>query len=176
VARAPATDTEFIKFAETMRQRNVPVNLLGAGDVIQIGEITISVVWPPLNDSLEAPSRNNDSMVLRIDYVNRSIVMTGDIEREAEEVILNSGVPLQSDVVKVPHHGSKTSSTAGFVHATQPCLAVISVGLHSMFGHPRPEVVERWRAGGAEVMTTGQNGTITVSTDGKDLLIDTFIK
>jgi competence protein ComEC len=69
-----------------------------------------------------------------------------------------------------------TSSTQAFVSATHPRLAIISVGLTSMFGHPRPEVVDRWRASGAEVMTTGKRGTITVSTDGKDLRVETFIQ
>ena len=81
---------------------------------------------------------------------------------------------LASDVVKVAHHGSKTSSTENFVTATRPSLAVISVGLTSPFGHPRPEVLERWRRNGALTLTTGERGTITVSTDGHDLKVQTF--
>jgi competence protein ComEC len=83
---------------------------------------------------------------------------------------------LASDVVKVAHHGSKTSSTQNFVTATSPSLAVIPVGLTSPFGHPRPEIVERWRNAGAQVMTTGQRGTISISTDGQDLKVETFIE
>jgi len=79
-------------------------------------------------------------------------------------------------VVKVAHHGSRTSSTGAFVDATRPDLAVISVGLTSVFGHPHPEVVERWRASGAVVMTTGARGTVTVSTDGRDLRVTSFVK
>jgi len=82
---------------------------------------------------------------------------------------------LGSNVVKVAHHGSKTSSTDAFVAATHPSLAVISVGRTSMFGHPHKEVIERWLASGAEVMTTGQRGTISVTSNGKDLQIKTFI-
>ena len=81
-----------------------------------------------------------------------------------------------SDVVKVAHHGSKTSSTEAFVAATHARLAIISVGLTSPFGHPRPEVVERWRASGAQILTTGERGTITISTDGHDLKVETFVK
>ncbi len=90
--------------------------------------------------------------------------------------MLSTPQDLRSDVVKVPHHGSKTSSTESFVTRTHPQFAVISVGLHSVFGHPRKEVVERWRVGGAEVMTTGLSGTITISTDGEDLKIDSFVR
>ena len=85
-----------------------------------------------------------------------------------------TGVP--SDAVKVGHHGSRTSSTEGFVNASRPALAVVSVGQDSPYGHPHPEVLERWRASGAQVLTTGQRGTITVSTDGDDLKVETFVK
>jgi competence protein ComEC len=102
--------------------------------------------------------------------------MTGDVEKEGEAAILNSKSDLRSDVVKVPHHGSRTSSTESFVAATHPRLAVISVGLTSIFGHPSQQVVERWRASGAEVLTTGRRGTITVTTDGRNLKVDSFIR
>ena len=77
--------------------------------------------------------------------------------------------------MKVAHHGSRTSSTAGFVEVTGAQLAIISVGRRSMFGHPNKEVVERWQAKGAAVMTTGMNGTITIVTDGKSLRVRTFV-
>jgi beta-lactamase superfamily II metal-dependent hydrolase len=69
-----------------------------------------------------------------------------------------------------------TSSTAEFVHATGPALAVVSVGRDSAYGHPHPEVLRRWRAAGAQVLTTGESGTVTVSTDGEDLRVETFVK
>ncbi|HLM25050.1 MAG TPA: hypothetical protein VK274_08330, partial [Pyrinomonadaceae bacterium] len=82
---------------------------------------------------------------------------------------------LRSDVVKVPHHGSKTSSTDAFVLASKPTFAIISVGRQSMFGHPHKEVVDRWQAKGATILTTGNCGTITVATDGKDLTLKTLV-
>src|SRR5438046_5325021 len=99
----------------------------------------------------------------------RAFLLTGDIEKEGEAAVLKEGAELHSDVVKVAHHGSRTSSTEGLVAATRPSLAIISVGRTSIFGHPNKDVVERWRASGAEVMTTGQWGTITVTTDGRTL-------
>jgi competence protein ComEC len=111
-----------------------------------------------------------------VSYGNRSILMTGDIERAAERAIRASTSQrdpneLTADVVKVPHHGSRTSSTAAFIAATHAQIAVISVGQTSMFGHPHREVVERWRVSGAQVLTTGQCGTITVTTDGTNLTV-----
>jgi competence protein ComEC len=75
----------------------------------------------------------------------------------------------------VAHHGSKTSSTDAFVAVTKPDYAIISVGQDSMFGHPHAEVVERWKESGAEVLTTGKCGTITVTTNGTDLSVTEFV-
>ncbi|MDQ3803899.1 MAG: hypothetical protein M3416_08745 [Acidobacteriota bacterium] len=70
---------------------------------------------------------------------------------------------------------TRTSSTQTFIDATRPALAVIPVGLDSPHGHPHPAVVGRWRAAGAQVLTTGERGTITVSTDGEDLRVETYV-
>ena len=104
------------------------------------------------------------------------MLLTGDVERVAETAILEEKEDLRADVVKVAHHGSKTSSTAGFVRATGARIAIISVGQTSVFGHPNRDVVERWKASGAEVLTTGSRGTITVSTNGRDLQWETFLQ
>jgi competence protein ComEC len=114
--------------------------------------------------------------VLRLQFGERSILLTGDIERLAEAAMLSAHSSLPVDVVKVAHHGSKTSSTDGFVSATCPKFAIISVGQNSMFGHPHREVVERWQNKGAEVLTTGKSGMITVTTDGNDLRLEAFVK
>ena len=111
----------------------------------------------------------------RFVYGSRAFLLTGDIERQAESALLNNGGTLAADLVKVAHHGSRTSSTPGFIEAAQAEYAVFSVGRNSPFGHPHPDVVERWRTSGAEVMTTGERGTISVSTDGKDLVVSQFL-
>ncbi len=154
----------------------MPVYKVGRGDVFSFGATTLQVLWPLRADNPDAPSANNDSVVLRVRYGQRTFLLTGDIEKEAEAALVSNENELASDVVKVAHHGSKTSSTQMFVDATRPKLAIISVGLTSPFGHPRPEIVERWRASGAEVLTTGRRGTITVSTDGVDLQTETFVR
>ena len=175
VARTPDDDPEYAKFAATLREQNIPVSVIGAGDELRFGGVTLSVVWPMLTDDANAPSRNNDSVVLRLRLGERIILMTGDVEKSGEGAMLNSKTDLSSDIVKVAHHGSKTSSTDAFVAATHPHLAIISVGPTSVFGHPNKEVVERWRASGAEVMTTGRRGTITVSTEGRDLRVEALV-
>ena len=150
------------------------MQVVQAGDVLRFGRVEIDVLWPP-HASNDAPSRNNDSVVLRIRFGARTFLLTGDIERPTEH-LLSAPDSVRADVVKVPHHGSRTSSSEAFVAAVQPKLAVISVGQKSMFGHPHPEVVERWKVVGAEVLTTGRSGMITVMTDGINLRVEKFVK
>ena len=169
VARSPANDPEYAKFAQTVAATRTQLVTIQTGDLIRYGDVEIQVLWPPAAAEANEPSRNNDSIVLRLSFGKRSILMTGDIEKSAEGALLNAASDLRADVVKVPHHGSKSSSTMPFVAAIQPKFAIISVGQNSMFGHPHREVVERWQASGAQVLTTGTCGTITVTTSGTDL-------
>lgn len=156
-------------------KEGVPVLMIGRGDTLRFGSVIAEVLWPMPGESVDAPSNNDDSVVLRLRMGERTILMTGDIERKSEAALVATrDQRLLSDVVKVAHHGSKTSSTEAFVAATRPKLAIISVGLDSPFGHPRPEVLERWGASGAQIMTTGERGTITISTDGHDLKVETL--
>jgi competence protein ComEC len=172
IARAPEDDPEFAKFAETLKQTNTPAATLQAGDVIHFGDVELSVLWPPTGGET---STNNDSVVLRLKFGERAILLTGDVEKQAERSLVASGQTLRADVVKVPHHGSRSSSTEDFVRATAAQFAIVSVGRNSMFGHPHKEVVQRWQAGGATVLTTGECGTISITTNGTDLLLKRFI-
>lgn len=176
VARTPYADPEFAKFYETTTAKGIPINVIGAGDTLRFAGITVNLLWPHARENPAARSRNNDSIVLRLQFGARTILLTGDIESAAEATILEGKPELRVDAVKVAHHGSRTSSTDAFVSATQPRFAIISVGQNSMFGHPHREVVERWQNKGAEVLTTGKSGMITVTTDGKDLRLETFVR
>lgn len=182
VARMPVNDAEYAEFAATLKEQGVPVTLIGAGDQLQFGTTKASVLWPPPSRSVQAKSFNDDSIVLRLEFGTQSILLAADIESVGETALIASLELIQGEselrveVVKVAHHGSKTSSMESFVNAARPKFAVISVGRDSMFGHPHASVVERWRAIGAEILTTGQSGTITVTTDGQDLVVETFAK
>lgn len=166
VGRAPATDPEFARFSQSLTHTHLLK--VQAGDVIRFGEVEAHVLWPPPHG---VNSSNDESVVLKLKFRDRSILLTGDIEKKAEGELRED---LRVDVVKVPHHGSKTSSTGAFVNATSPRFAIISVGQDSMFGHPHAEVVERWKQAGAEVLTTGNHGMISVTTNGTDLRLEKF--
>lgn len=171
VARSPVNDPEYAKFARTLSATKTHVATIQAGDLIRFDDVQIEVLWPPAAIHANEPSRNNDSVVLRITFGRRSLLLTGDIEKSGEKALVASGRELRADVVKVPHHGSRSSSTLPFVTATAARFAIVSVGQNSMFGHPHAEVVERWQASGAQVFTTGKCGTITVATDRTDLTV-----
>jgi competence protein ComEC len=170
-------EAEFMRLSETLGRERVPVELVGRGDTLRFGAVAVDVLWPPrAGEATGGFSENNDSIVLRVRYGARSFLLTGDIERDAEAALVAAHDELQSDVVKVAHHGSKTSSTESFVAATRPSVVVISVGHTSPFGHPDANVVARWRASGAQILQTGRRGTVTVSTDGQDLRVETFVR
>ena len=122
-----------------------------------------------LHPSPETPAakRNNLSCVLRVSAAARSVLITGDIERAAEGQMLAAGRALRSDVLLVPHHGSRTSSTVDFIAAVAPAWAIIPVGYRSRFGHPNPEVVQRYRTAGAQVLRTDMAGAVSIDL-GKD--------
>ena len=133
----------------------------------------LEVLWPVYQEGEPAKSRaamadpiltvNDNSLVVRLQVAGRSVLFAGDIEAEAEELLVGRyGDSLRADIVKVPHHGSRTSSTAAFANATRPAVAVISCGRANRFGFPAPEVQERWRSTGAEVLRTDTVGSITV--------------
>lgn len=175
VGRAPSYDADYRRFTSTAAATGVPIHTLCRGDLLHFGAATVEVLWPECTGEAGAASGNDDSVTLRLRLGERSFLLTGDIEKAAEAALVRTPDALRSDVVKVAHHGSKTSSIESFVRAVSPRYSIISVGTNSIYGHPHKEVVNRWRAIGAQIFITGRNGTITISTDGKDLRIETYV-
>lgn len=174
VGHAPTSDPEFDRFRKAVARRHVPLSVLKSGEHFKIDDVGIDVLWPPPAQGPTATSGNEDSVVLRLHYGSISILLAGDIERNAEDSLVVSGVNLQADVLKVPHHGSRTSSTEGFINAVNPRYAVISVGERSRFGHPHPSVVERYKTHGVNLLQTGRDGMVTVETDGVVISVTSF--
>ena len=174
-ARLPDRDAELGKLLQLLTSNNVAVRGIGAGDELRVGGASLRVLWPYPSGDTRLPSGNNDSLVLRVEYGQRSILLTGDIEARAERALVTQQAKIIADVTKVPHHGSRTSSTEEFVRSTGSKLAVISVGESSVFGHPHAEVVKRWEQHGARILRTGNRGMITLETDGKTMHYTTFV-
>ncbi|MSQ32910.1 MAG: MBL fold metallo-hydrolase [Dehalococcoidia bacterium] len=117
--------------------------------------------------------RNNNSVVVRLDYGEVSFLFMGDAERAAEESMLGSGLPLRATVLKMGHHGSRTSSSPPFVEAVAPQYAVYQAGRGNPYGHPHAEALASVRAAGASVLGTAVNGTIVIRSDGRSLRVRT---
>jgi competence protein ComEC len=168
-------DAEMRHLLAAAHAFSIPTTIVRRDDRSWIGDVEMLVLYPPHGDGHPASSTNNSSVVLHLRFGSRTVLFTGDIETEAEaDLILEGERALRSDLVKVPHHGSRTSSSESFVSQVAAKIAVISVGRRSRFGHPHPNVVRRWEASGAEVLRTGDRGTITIETDGSNVERSTF--
>ena len=174
VGHVPTADPEYDRFVDEVRQRRVPLSAVSAGEQFQIDGVAIEVLWPPPAYGSLVTSGNNDSVVLRLRYGSVSVMLAGDIERTAEDSLVASGVDLHVDLLKVPHHGSRTSSTEVFIDAVNPRYGVISVGERSRFGHPHTTVVNRYLARDVKLLQTGHDGMVTVATDGASIDVETY--
>ncbi len=141
----------------------VPIITVSAGQTVNIEKgVNMNILWPPKPMPKGFPKNDNDqSVVLMLTYNGHRALFTGDEEHQVEETLVRSHTDLQANILKVAHHGSRTSSSTGFLLAVHPSLAVISVG-ENTYGHPRPEIVKRLEAMGAEVRRTDEDGTVEV--------------
>ncbi len=171
-----SSDVETAKFQEfegTIERLGIPRHLAGRGDRLAgISGVEVMVLNPDAKMRGRL-GRNNDSVVLRVRYKDAAILLTGDAEMEAERGMVESGLELRSDVLKAGHHGSKSSSSEFFLKAVEPRIVVISVGARNSYGHPAPEVLERFEAIGARIYRTDRDGAIIVRTSGKRMQVST---
>jgi len=146
------------------------VRRCGANDAWQWDGVRFELLHPA--PDMASGRRNNMSCVLRVVAGTRSVLITGDIERGAEAQMVALGRAPKSDVLLVPHHGSRSSSTPDFIAAVAPSWAVVPVGYRSRFGHPNAEVLERYRAAGAQLVRTDLDGAVSVNL-GSQFFVDT---
>lgn len=163
---------DYRELSAVLDRRRVSREFLQGGDSFEIGGVRIDVLYPSVSDV--GLTENDRSLVVALSYGEKRILFTGDIESEAEARLVRAGKLIDYDIVKAPHHGSRTSSTQVFIDAVAAQTVIIPVGRRSMFGHPHAEVVDRWTAAGARTMRTGERGTITVSTGGTTLEVSQF--
>jgi len=149
--------------------------IVNAGAHVSVDEVDVRVLHPPPPDWERQRVRNDDSIVLDLRWRDVSVVLTGDIGKSVEHALLPSLSPARLRVLKVPHHGSLTSSTPEFIHALHPAVAVFSAGRNNRFGHPAPEVLERYQEAGVRVLRTDQSGEIDITTDGQSVDFHSFV-
>ncbi len=140
-----------------------------AGDRYTFGGVDLSIIHPGAN----LPGNNNDSsIVARLTYGDVSFLFTGDAEEKAEAEMLSRGLPVRSSVLKVGHHGSKSSTSTRFLSAVSPKSAVISCGESNRWGHPTPEVMRSLKQRNIEIYRTDLQGTILMLSDGREIRLE----
>jgi len=168
-------EKEFDILLEISGSKDTKVSKCSRGDTIRLDNKTfLSVLHPVKGFRTINSSLNNGSLVLKLNYMEASVLLTGDIEKEVEELLLKDGAYIEADVLKVAHHGSDTSTTREFLDGVEPKAAVISVG-NNNFGHPSASVVERLKDTKIQLFRTDVNGAVILTTNGRKIRFKSMI-
>ena len=162
--KAVTTTKTYENLLLTIKDKNLKIKTAKAGNTIIDTDDLKLVVLAPNQDSYE--SLNNYSIVLKLTYKEKSFLFTGDAETLSEKEITGD---VEADVLKVGHHGSRTSTSQAFLNKVNPSYAVISVGLNNDYKHPHQEVIDRLEKKNIKIYRTDQNGDIIFTTDGYNI-------
>jgi competence protein ComEC len=163
----------FLNLLAEARENNISIVREIQGRDFDWDGVKGQVLWPA-DVSTVTTAANDNSLVMRIEDGAERFLLPGDIEKKVENELVAEKAPLAADFLKVPHHGSKTSSTDSFVGAVAPRFAVVSVGEGNQFGHPVDAVVARYARAGTRFLRTDRDGMVTAITDGRDLVVQTY--
>ena len=169
MTRRPYGDAGFQRLSV---ERLFDLQSLKKGDVLKHAGATLSVLAPD-DSRAELHVRNDDSLVMLLEYEGHTVLLTGDAEKATEDQ-LAACCARKIDVMKVPHHGSRTSSTEALLAATRPYVALVSVGRNNWFGHPHPDVISRYRRHYVTLYRTDRVGTIRATLSASGIKIDAF--
>jgi competence protein ComEC len=137
------------------------------------GGAGIEVLGPPRDYIPGNAPRNNDSLALRLKFGVNSFLLSGDMEKQVEAELAGDGALAQTDVLKVAHHGSRTSSTAAFLDLVRPSFAVISAGYENSYGHPHSDVLARLAERHVTIFRTDRDGLVSIRSDGRRIRVET---
>jgi len=161
----------YRELLEAIAGKGMQVTTAKAGvNILEEEGLSVKVL-APLGSSYE--ELNNYSAVIKITYREASFLLEGDAEAESEKELLANGADLRSDVLKVGHHGSNSSTSPAFLSAVKPKYAVISLGVDNEYHHPHPTTLAKLKKAGTELYRTDEKGTIVFTTDGKDIKVET---
>ena len=175
------TYENYKEFLEIVKEKKINVKVVNAESKIKIEDkIYFDVLWPNKKNMISKNAINNNSIVCKLVYKDFSMLFTGDIEEVAEKAILSeygrTGANiLNSTILKVAHHGSKTSSTIEFINAVNPKYALIGVGKNNKFGHPSDITISNLQSLNVQIYRTDQVGEIMIKTNGEKCKIEKFI-
>jgi competence protein ComEC len=166
------------RLEQLARAKSIPIARETRANHFALDNVQGEIFWPETSaaDS-SSTAKNDDSLVLRLRYQERAILLSGDAERDAERGMLseNSEDELQAEVLKIGHHGGRNSTTPDFLAAVKPRLGIISVGEDNPYGHPHAEVLERLARAGVRVLRTDRDGAVHILMDGKGFQVTCFV-
>ncbi len=167
------TNETYRRTLEMLRQSEVNWHRVRPGDHWRLDGVEVRVLAPDSAWTAMQQDANETSVVLRVAFDHVAFILTGDAEAAEERWLLENTSPdlLRADVLKVGHHGSKTSSTTAFVDAVQPRLGVISVGQANRYGHPSPQTLETFADRGIPLLRTDREGSFVIETNGRDVVV-----
>ncbi|TSC94223.1 MAG: hypothetical protein CEN87_574 [Parcubacteria group bacterium Licking1014_1] len=173
VARDISEYQKWIEVLTEEQKQGAEIITAYSGQSVKAGSASIDILYPFENLSgKELKNSNDSSVVFRLVFGENEFLFTGDITNKTEEGFLSNSFNLQSDVLKVSHHGSKYSTSEDFLKSVNPEIAVISVGKNS-YGHPTSEVLQRLEDFGIKVLRTDKDGDIEIVSDGENININT---
>jgi competence protein ComEC len=173
----PTTNQRYEETIEIVLEQDIPAILARQGERLTLGDsVELSLLWPQSGFILSGsePDSNENSVVLKVSFHDVDILIPGDLETRGEDALVEQlGGALEAEILVVGHHGSNTSSTAPFLDAVNPELAIISAGRDNPYGHPHDEVMQRLRFRGVEIYRTDLDGTVEIATDGVSYSVTT---
>lgn len=159
---------EYSRFISCVQENGVELIYTGAGDGFELSGVSVDFISP----AKEYTSRNDNSLIVRLTYGNNKFLFTGDVSSKVEKDLLSSNADLNADVLKVAHHGSKTSSCEEFLEAVSPEISVVSVGASDL-SNPDYDTMARINSYSSSVYTTADDYSIVVNSDGENLTVYT---
>ena len=171
----PYESYAYRNFLRLINENRIKYNIAKAGQFIDLGDVKASILGPPeqfIEGTLSDP--NNNSIVIRLVYGKTSFMLTGDLAFEGEKEIMDKGYDIKSDVLKIGHHGSATSTSDEFLDEVRPKVAVISVGKYNKFGHPSHKTLDRLSERGIRIFRTDEDGAVFVRSDGRRVEVSSY--
>jgi competence protein ComEC len=162
----------WLRVRKEAQELGIPVRELHQGAPFPYGGASVQVLAPVPGYTATATAQNNDSLVMRVQFGATSFLLTGDMEKKIEEQLYSEGMLQPADVLKVGHHGSRTSSTADLLDAVHPAFGLISVGYENSYGHPHPLTMAALQAHHVAVYRTDEQGLVQVISDGRRIRIE----
>ncbi len=171
----PATSKYYLDYMKLLKEKGIKLHALKAGDRLDFGDQASFFVFSPTDEMVKNGQKkgdkhdpNNESVVGKLTFGEFTMLFTGDAEKETEAQELKSfAKDLKCKVIKVPHHGSKTSSSAKFLQAVEPEVGIISCGTGNDYGHPHAPTLKQYQKVSCKIYRTDEDGTVTITTDGK---------